>query len=160
MLRALLIALALLAVSAAPASATIVPGKGMAGVKMGDCADKVRAKLGQPERTFRTDDFAGPVIIMQYRARGLKLTFHFGGSCQALTSIFTAKGRERTAEGVGKGTQLRTLRAKLSGEHCMRSHGRVRSCHLGSFRPGRVVTDFRIDSKGRVSNALVGRVLD
>ncbi len=160
MTRAVLIAVALLALSAAPASATIVPGRGMAGVRVDDCAAKVRSKLGQPDRTDRSDDFAGPVITMVYRGRGLRLTFHFTGSCQALTAISTSKGQERTAEGVGKGTQLRTLRASLPGEHCIRSHGRIGSCHLGAFRPGRIVTDFRIDSKRRVSSALVGRVLD
>jgi hypothetical protein len=94
------------------------------------------------------------------RDGGLRATFHFAGSCQALTAISTSKGQERTASGIGKGSQLRTLRAKLKGEHCTRSKGRVRSCHLGSFQPGRVVTDFSIDSKGRVSRVLVGRVID
>ena len=160
MKRLILVVLALLAVGAVPAEATIVPGKGMAGVKLRDCADTVRVRLGQPDQTLRSEDFAGPVIILVYKARGLRATFHFAGSCQAPTAISTSKGQERTASGIGKGSQLRTLRAKLKGEHCTRSKGRVRSCHLGSFQPGHVVTDVTIDSKRRVSRVLVGRVID
>jgi hypothetical protein len=155
-----LLVLVLTGVCAAPAGATIVPGKGMAGVKLRDCADTVRARLGQPTKTLVTRDFTGPVVILIYKARGLRATFHFSGNCQALTAISTSKGQERTAKGIGKGTGLHTLKATLKGEHCTRSKGRVRSCHLGSYRPGRVVTEFRLNTKRRVTSVLVGRVID
>jgi len=149
---------------AAPAQATIVPGKGMAGVELGDCQSRVVKVLGPPDKTFGTRDFAGFVSTYTYRGPGLRIDFRRGaGSCLEASSILTYKGLERTAEGVGKGTQRKTLRARLRGEKCetFRLPRRtVRSCHLGGFRPGRPVTDFRIDSRLRVSTVRVAIVID
>jgi hypothetical protein len=152
----------LLALTAAPAAATIVPGKGMAGVELQDCQEAVISKLGSPDSTVTRMDFAGPYTVYRYGARGLKVTFRSNGDCNATVAIFTSKGQERTAEGVGKGTRRKTLRAKLRGEHCRtyRVPHRVRTCYIGSFRPGTVVTDFRIDSKARVSTVSIGLVID
>jgi hypothetical protein len=160
--RVLLVSLAVLGLCAVPAGATIVPGKGMAGVELDDCRDAVAAELGKPDSTVTRTDFAGRYKVSSYRARGLKITFRPGESCARAVAIFTSKGEERTAEGVGKGTRRSTLRARLRGERCRpyRVPRRVRSCTIGSFRPGTVVTDFRIDSKARVSSVSVALVID
>jgi hypothetical protein len=71
---ACLTALLLLAL-AAPASAVIVPGKGMAGVKLQDCQEKVIDVIGPPDRTFGKRDIFGFVSTYWYDARGLKLEF-------------------------------------------------------------------------------------
>ena len=161
--RVLLLSLSLLLLSAAPASATIVPGKGMAGVELGDCQERAIEVLGAPDRTFGSMDFAGFKSAYTYVARGLRLEFRRGaGECLELTSIRTTKGQERTKEGVGKGTMRSTLRAKLKGEKCrtFRAPKRIRICWLGSFTPSKPVTEFRIDSKGRVNNIRVAIVID
>ena len=158
----LLIVLALL-VLAAPASATIVPGKGMAGVELGDCQERAIEVLGPPDRTFGSTDFAGFKSAYTYVARGLRLEFRRGpGACLELTSIRTTKGQERTKEGVGKGTLRKTLRAKLKGEKCrtFTRPKKIRICWLGSFTPSKPITEFRIDSKGRVNNIRVAIVID
>ena len=158
----LLTVLALL-VFAAPASATIVPGKGMAGVELGDCKERAIEVLGQPDRTFGSTDFAGFKSAYTYVGRGLRLEFRRGaGSCLELTSIRTTKGQERTKEGVGKGTMRKTLRAKLKGEKCrtFTRPKKIRICWLGSFTPSKPVTEFRIDFKGRVNNIRVAIVID
>jgi hypothetical protein len=163
MTRLLPLTLLLLLVVAAPASATIVPGKGMAGVELGDCQEHVIKALGFPDRTFGTHDFAGFVSKYTYDKRGLKAEFRQGpGRCLTMTSIRTTKGQERTKEGVGKGTLRRTLRAKLHGEKCQtfRHPKRISICWLGSMTPSKPVTEFRIDSKGRVNNVRVGIVID
>ena len=159
---ALLTALLLL-VLAAPAGAVIVPGKGMAGVELGDCQQKAIDTLGFPDKTFGKTDFAGFVSTYTYLKAGLKLEFRRGpGACLELTSIRTTKAAERTKEGVGKGTTRKTLRAKLRGEKCrtFRTPKKIRICWLGSMTPSKPVTEFRIDSKGRVNNIRVAIVID
>jgi hypothetical protein len=161
--RALVLSLFLLLLSAAPASATIVPGKGMAGVQLGQCQERVIEILGFPDRTFGSHDFAGIKSSYYYNAKALKLEFRRGpGECLVLSSIRTRSGEERTKEGVGKGTTRKALRAKLKGEKCrtFRQPTRIRTCWLGSRTPSKPLTEFRIDSKGRVNNIIVGTVID
>jgi hypothetical protein len=89
--------------------------------------------------------------------RLIKIRFFKGpGSCLVAGEFFTSKGKERTAEGVGKGTMRKTLKAKLTHVKCSRK----RSCHIGSFTPSKKVTEFRIDSKGRISTISVRYVVD
>jgi hypothetical protein len=158
----LLTVLALL-VAATPASATIVPNEGMAGVKLGDCIERAIDVLGPPDRTFGSNDFAGFKESYSYDKSALKLEFRRGaGACLELTSIRTRSGVERTKEGVGKGTRRKALRAKLKGEKCrtFKRPKRISICWLGSMTPSKPLTEFRIDSKGRVNNVRIGIVID
>jgi hypothetical protein len=59
---------------------------------------------------------------------------------------------------VGVGSSERRLRRRLKGERCQTVSG-YRSCSIGAFEPGRVVTDFRIRRRHVVS-VVVGRVVD
>ena len=162
--RTLLLSLVVVLLAAAPASATIVPGKGMAGVQLGQCQERVIEILGFPDRTFGSHDFAGIKSSYYYNAKALKLEFRRGpGRCLVLSSIRTRSGEERTKEGVDKGTLRKDLRAKLKGEKCRTfklPKRRVRICWLGSFTPSKPITEFRIDSKGRVNNIRVATVID
>jgi hypothetical protein len=163
LIRPLLLGLAALLLLAAPASATIVPGKGMAGVQLGQCQERVIEILGAPDRTFGSSDFAGFKSSYYYNAMALKLEFRRGaGRCLVLSSIRTRSGEERTKEGVGKGTLRKDLRAKLKGEKCrtFTRPKRIRICWLGSWTPSKPITEFRIDSKGRVNNISVATVID
>jgi hypothetical protein len=148
---------------AAPAGAVIVPNQGMAGVELQDCIERAIEVLGNPDRTFGKEDVFGFVQSYWYDDRGLKLQFRRGpGECLVLSSIRTTKGQERTRQGVGKGTRERTLRRRLRGERCrtFRQPKRIRICWLGSMTPSRPITEFRIDSKGRVNNVSVRTVID
>ncbi len=161
--RALALSLFALLLAAAPASATIVPGKGMAGVELGDCIERAIEVLGYPDRTFGSRDFAGFKESYYYNQRALKLEFRRGpGKCLELTSVRTRSGEERTKEGVGKGTRRKALRAKLKGEKCrtFTRPKRISICWLGSMTPSKPLTEFRIDSKGRVNNVRVAIVID
>ena len=161
--RSLLLSLLALLLAAAPASATIVPGKGMAGVELGDCIERAIEVLGYPDRTFGSSDFAGFKESYYYNKSALKLEFRRGpGECLELTSIRTRSGEERTKEGVGKGTKRKALRAKLKGEKCrtFTRPKRISICWLGSMTPSKPLTEFRIDSKGRVNNVRVAIVID
>jgi len=161
--RLLLLTTLFLLALAAPASAVVVPGKGMAGVELGDCQEKAIEVLGPPDTTFGKRDVFGFVSTYRYNARGLKLDFRRGpGECLVLSSIRTTKAEERTKEGIGKGSTRKELRAKLRGEKCRtyRRPKRIRICWLGSFTPSKPITEFRIDSKGRVNNLRVATVID
>jgi hypothetical protein len=161
--RLILLTVSALLLFAAPASATIVPGKGMAGVTLGQCQTKVIKILGYPDRTFGSHDFAGIKSSYYYNAKALKLEFRTGpGRCLVLSSIRTRSGEERTKEGVGKGTTRKQLRSLLTGEKCriFKHPKRIRICWLGSMTPSKPLTEFRIDSKGRVNNVRVGIVID
>jgi len=161
--RLILLTLLLVLCLAAPASAVIVPGKGMAGVELNQCQEKVIDIIGPPDRTFGKEDVFGFVSTYTYIQRGLKLDFRRGpGECLVLSSIRTTKAQERTKEGVGKGTKRKELRRKLKGEKCrtFKQPKKIRICWLGSFTPSKPVTEFRIDSKGRVNNIRVATVID
>src|SRR5215218_7331447 len=110
--RALALTGLALLVCAAPASATIVPNKGMAGVTLGQCQERVIEILGFPDRTFGSRDFAGFKSSYYYNKSALKLEFRAGpGECLVRSSSRTRSGIERTKEGVGKGTKRKHLRA-------------------------------------------------
>lgn len=159
--RLIVVTVLVLLLSAAPASATIVPQKGMAGVELGDCINRAIKVLGFPDRTFGSRDFAKESYY--YNKRALKLEFRRGaGSCLVLSSIRTRGSEERTKEGVGKGTKQKALRAKLKGEKCrtFKQPKRIRICWIGSRIPSKPLTEFRIDSKGRVNNVSVRTLID
>ena len=70
--RALRLTVFALLLAAAPASATIVPSKGMAGVTLGQCQERVIEILGFPDRTFGSHDFAGhqvELLLQRERAQ-------------------------------------------------------------------------------------------
>ena len=103
--RLLLLTVVFLLALAVPASAVIVPGKGMAGMELGDCIERSIEVLGPPDKTFGKTDVFGFVETYTYVKRGLKLEFRRGpGECLVMDSIRTTKAEERTKEGVGKGT--------------------------------------------------------
>ena len=56
----------LLLTFAAPASAVIVPNKGMAGVELGDCIEATTDTLGYPDKTFGKTDVFGFVSTYTY----------------------------------------------------------------------------------------------
>ena len=162
--RLLLLTVVFLLALAAPASAVIVPSKGMAGVELGDCIERSIEVLGPPDKTFGKEDVFGFVETYTYVKRGLKLEFRRGpGECLVLDSIRTTKAEERTKEGVGKGTTRKALRQEAQGRevpHVQAAKKQIRICWLGSITPSKPMTEFRIDSKGRVNNVRVAIVID
>jgi hypothetical protein len=163
----LLLLTALLVLSlAAPASAVVVPGKGMAGAELGQCIEDVIKVVGYPDKTFGAEAPTGEFVeTYTYTKRGLKIRFFHGpGQCLVAGEFLAYKGSERTAEGIGKGTMRKTIKAKLGKrvkcETFKVGKRRIRSCHIGKFRPSKPVTEFRIDSKGRVSTVSVRIVSD
>ena len=154
MSRRLLLSLVVVSLAfAAPALATIVPQHGMRGVTVGMSPAKVKGTLGKPAKTTQgTNDFGHWV---QFDYAGLTVGFQSGSGA---TSISTAASGERTATGIGVGSTIQDVLAKVPAVKCVNDVGYVH-CYVGTWTPGEIVTDFSLKS-GRVSRVLVGRVLD
>ena len=151
---------ALLAVLALPsaAGAVIVPQESIKGVKLDMTVGEVRALLGSPDR-FRTvrNDFAGRVREWRY---GLTtLTFDGTAADAKVMAVQTRSRAERTAAGVGVRSRRATVRSRVPNVRCLVEFS-YDHCFVGRWRVGEVVTDFAIDSRGRVSRVTLGRILD
>jgi hypothetical protein len=154
MVRTAALALLALTLTVAPASATIRPQKGMAGLTLDMTQAQVKKVLGAPSIERGKNDF-GPFTIFRYRK--LDLTAIFQGN-KTLTTITTTGRRERTTRDVGVGSGERAVKLKVRGVKCETFSG-IRSCHVGRFEPGRRVTDFVI-RRGRVTRVTIGYVID
>ena len=156
----LVLAAVVVLATAAPATARVVPGEGMAGVRVGMLEAEVIEVLGEPDRRRTVSDDFGPSLRLRYAAHGgLRLILRENGDGdEELFQIRTAGRVERTKEGVGVGTGERRLRRRLKGEHCESISG-YRTCTIGSSTVGHVVTDFGIRRR-HVAWVTVGRVVD
>lgn len=158
MTRTLAIALLTLAAGAAlpaAASATIVPQKSIAGIRLGMSEEEVRARLGDPGQTIReTNDF-GPYTELVYRRARLRVRLQ---GTEEVTMVTTASRSERTSRGIRVGSSERSLRRHVRGVRC-RTYFRLRNCVVGRELPGRTVTNFHM-SRGRVARVTLGIVID
>jgi hypothetical protein len=154
---ALLTATALVALTA-PAAATIVPQEGMLGIELRQTLTQVRSELGAPDGIlFVENDIVGRQRIYIYgRSR---VIFDSDQRNARVLSINTTSRRERTASGVGVGSTRGDVKRNVRGARCKVEFG-VDHCYRGSFQPGRRVTDFLINRRGRVSRVTIGIVVD
>ena len=148
-----------------PAGAVIVPGKGMAGAHLGQRIESVVAQLGPPDRTFGKTEPTGEFVETYYYDKlAIKIRFYHGpGQSLVAGEFFTAAGKERTAEGVGKRTSRRILKKRLKHVKCetfRQGKRKIRSCHVGRFEPAKRVTEFRMTPKWRVGTISVRYVSD
>ncbi len=147
-MRMLAVAFVALAFPAA-AAGTIVPQRGIAGVKLHMKTADVRARLGPPTAVQKgRNDFGRYTTFVYSRVR---VTFQSGNR---VTGLRTTSRLERTAAGVGVGSTKASVKAHVAGVTCGAAQ-----CFLGSFMPGRTVTSFLL-RHGRVRAVVVGIVLD
>ena len=151
-----LAAIALLSVAAGPteAQATIIPQRGMYGVKIGDTVREVRARLGKPD----LDGKWRPPIdrILSYPRRKLYVGFKGKGRKGRVVWMSLRSRRERLANGVGIGTTKDEAIRKFPHLTCPVEE--PFHCYLGRFEFGRVVTDFRWGNDSRIAVIDLARV--
>jgi hypothetical protein len=158
MRRVLAAAGALALLGAAPAGAVIVPQQGMAGIRLGMTQAQVRAAAGAPaSNTSRDDDIVGPTRV--YRYPTFTAQFDGKGTAARVFSVYTKTGAERTKRGIGVGSRRADVAAKVPGVTCKRESG-LHHCIIGKLLPGRTITDFLLNGKGRVKSVVVGIVVD
>jgi hypothetical protein len=140
----------------ASAGATIVPQRGMEGVRIGLRQPQLRAHLGRAAHARRLRDDAGQRYLELRYVHPVRLTVKLYGG--AVTEVSTTDPRERTRAGVGVGSTERQVLRKVPHVRC-RTEQRRRHCLVGAFKPGHVVTDFSVRG-GRVKLVTLGLVLD
>jgi hypothetical protein len=151
--------LAVVAVSAValalPASGAgaIVVQKGIAGAELHMTKTQVRAKLGAPTRIRSGRNDFGRYTMFFYPR--VTVTFQSGSR---VTALRTVSPLERTAAGVGVGSSVARVKARVPHVVCSTELG-SRQCVVGKLLPGRIVTAFAI-KHGRVATVIVGIVLD
>ncbi|MBA2505528.1 MAG: hypothetical protein H0V29_06225 [Thermoleophilaceae bacterium] len=150
-------AAALTLVIPAAAQAEIVPQKSIADVSLGASEADVRGALGKSPRVkTQTDDFSK---VRTYTYGKTKVTFRQDeGGDYIVFAITTVSKSEKTDDGVGVGSTEAAVKKDVSRVKC-ETFARLRTCHVGAFRAGRVVTDFTIES-GKVVRVTLGRVVD
>ncbi len=135
------------------ASGAIEVQRGIAGINIGMSQATVRERLGRPASTRRARNDFGPYTELRYP----RLRIVFQGDT-AVTAVVTTRRSERTRRGIGVGSTLADLRRKVAGIRCeVRSGEGI--CYVGSFLPGRRVTDFRVVRR-TVVRVGVGIVID
>lgn len=140
-------------VLAPAASSKIVIQRGMAGVAVGMTKSAVLATLGNPTRIRNSSNEFGTYTRFDYP----NLTILFQGG-RRVSALRTTAPAERTAAGIGVGSTVAAVKAKVPKVKCKKEGG-FRDCYVGTFKPGHIITDFQI-KKGRVTQVLIGRVLD
>jgi hypothetical protein len=137
----------------ASADATIVPQRGIAGIKLQMTKPQVRAKLGTPARVQNGRNDFGPYTTFSYP----RVTVSFQGRMR-VSSIRATSRFERTTAGVGVGSTEAVVKAHVRHVVCKTESG-SRRCAVGKFLPGHTVTAFAL-KHGRVASVVVGIVLD
>ena len=157
--------------AASPAGATIVVGKGMAGIELGMFDTEALEILGDPTTSDTVRDRNGGLEIRRY-FKGPKVKYVVtlpdpDDEDRTVTTIVTRSGVEKTPEGVGVGTAERNLRAKVAGVRCAstRFAGRtIRQCSttpLTSSDGGVDQTTFTVSAKTRqITKIQISRFYD
>ena len=136
------------------AEALIQVDGGIAGARLGNTRDQVRAALGKPIKIRTLKNDFGPYVEYRFSG-GIRVTFQGKTNVTAVTT--TGKG-DLTTGGIGVGSTENQVQAKIKGVKC-EGVGTARSCHTGTFTAGKTVTDFRIEN-GNVTSVTVGIVID
>lgn len=123
---------------ATTASARIVPGRGIAGVQIGERASSVRKSLGRPARVVPPDWFYGAPL-----AGWVGLTGH------RVDDVWTHSHRQHTRRGIGPGSTLRATKRAYPKAHCHRRSGRWDALCVLTFRGKHRSVDTDFLFKGR-----------
>ena len=145
---------AALLIFAPSAHALIQVDAGIAGARLGNTREQVRAALGKPIKIRTLKNDFGPYVEYRFSG-GIRVTFQGKTNVTAVTT--TGKG-DLTTGAIGVGSTENQVKASVKGVKC-EGVGTARSCHTGTFTAGEIVTDFFIRN-GKVTRVSIGRVFD
>ncbi|MCW2925245.1 MAG: hypothetical protein JWM98_2649 [Thermoleophilia bacterium] len=134
----------------------VVPGSGIAGVKVGDSAADVERVLGKTDDSdpATTNELSGQ-SERRLRFRGGKLEVLLG---EDVSQVETTLSQSQTDAGVGIGSSMKDVTTAYADATCDPS-GEIRICRVGSDDAGAVATDFFVQGD-KVTRIVVGRVVD
>ncbi|MDQ3936048.1 MAG: hypothetical protein M3340_15610 [Actinomycetota bacterium] len=148
------VTLAALLALPAQAGAMIQIDRGIAGARLGNSQNEVRAALGEPALVKTGTNEFGPWRQFYFEG-GIRVFFQGDDD---VTSVMTLGRGDRTAKGIGIGSTEKALKQKHPNFMCESAEG-LRFCHTGIGEPGERVTDFQI-KRGRVVRAVVAIIID
>jgi hypothetical protein len=126
---------------ASAAQAKIIPGVGIAGVKLFDGYGPVRQSLGYPERTIAKSGKYYGVGTWWYRNKPLKGVVKFIDV--NVHSIITRSKHQATSRGIGPGSSYAATFAAYPEAECRKKHVAMATCILiGTFQGEKVRTKF------------------
>jgi len=165
MRAALPLALAILAASAAPAGAAIVPQDNIAGVKLGMTQGKVLRVLGDPASNVTSrggPEGADPITTYTYKRKGVKVKFHpnRAGTRNVVFVVEVYRLRKHVmAEGIGLRSKRSQVKAEVPGVKCRRFDPTSASCWIGGGKTGSAITVFWLNARDRVESVTIAEVL-
>ena len=145
---------AALLIFAPSAQALIQVDAGIAGARLGATRDQVRAALGKPIKIRTLKNDFGPYVeysLLRRHPRDVP--------GQGQRQRRQHHRQERLHHGRDRRRLDREPGAGLDQGVKCEGVGTARSCHTGEFKPGKTVTDFRIEN-GNVTSVTVGIVID
>lgn len=138
--------------SAVPA--TVIPGVGVGGVKLGMSQAAVRSVLGAPTSVATTTGCCGAIRELDYAKLGLTISF-LRAPFRRVSWITTTSPLFRTAAGARVGSTKAELSKDVGGVRCGGGDTAARVCTLRRGFPNE--TSF-IVSGGRVVTVIVGLI--
>jgi hypothetical protein len=133
----------------APATATIVPGRGMAGITLRMTESQVRSKLGGPLLITRTRGALG-FLVTRLHYRRIDVDLQRLDGKLAVIRVLTTRPAERTESGVGVGSPIAAVE-RLAGARCW-WEASMRYCGIGRRdKPFSHFTMFWIGAERRVT---------
>ena len=113
---------------AAPAAATIVPGRGMAGITLRMTESQVRGRLGAPLLVTRRRGALG-LLVTRLHYRRIDVDLQRLDDKVAVIRVITTRPNEQTESGVGVGSPMAAVE-RLAGARCWREAA-TRYCGIG-----------------------------
>jgi hypothetical protein len=143
---------------ASPVAAVIVPGQGMAGIRLRMSESQVRARLGEPARITRTRGALGNIVTRLHYPR-VDVDLQRLDGQPLVIRILTTRPGERTASGVGVGSTM-TAVERLKGARCWWEGG-AHDCGISNrAKPLSHFTMFWIGAKQRVTLISVSLIVN
>jgi hypothetical protein len=143
---------------AAPAAATIIPGRGMAGITLRMTESQVRGRLGAPLVITRTRGALG-FLVTRLHYRRIDIDLQRLDGKPVVIRVLTTRPAERTESGVGVGSPLAAVEG-LAGARCWREAS-TRYCGIGRRdKPLSRFTMFWIGADRRVTSISVSLIVN